>query len=102
MIKNRHLKTGDFCKYYDSTQKRNYWVLGYFGGGSVSVVDALELGKEYSDLTGVPLESVRIDEILQSTRYKGFKFIFSTVEQEKEPDVKNVDIMENVHAFLRR
>jgi hypothetical protein len=22
---------GDFCLYYDTTEKRHYWVLGYFG-----------------------------------------------------------------------
>jgi len=95
--KNSSLKNGDFKKYYDTTQKRNYWILGYFGGGSVSVVDAYLLGKEYSEETNVPLQTVRIDEISSSRRFKRFKFIFSTEVQTKEVDAEE---MENVYQWL--
>lgn len=89
---------GDFKKYYDTKLKRNIWILGYFGGGSVTITEAYELAKEYSKATDAPLEEVRIDEILSSRRFKGFKFIFSTVEQKKEPEA---EAMDNVYAWLR-
>jgi hypothetical protein len=81
-VKNLDLKNGDFKKYYDTEQKRNYWVLGYFGGGAVTVVEAYRLAQEYSEVCKVPLDTVKIDEVLHSRRYKGFKYLFSTVEQE--------------------
>ncbi len=39
---------GDFKKYYDTNQKRNIWILGYFGGGSVNIVDAFVLATQYA------------------------------------------------------
>ena len=77
---------GDFKKYYDTSQKRNYWVLGYFGGKSVNICDAMKLAKQYAKSNFVPLESVVIDEILHSRRFKGFKFIYSQTIQEPEND----------------
>ena len=91
-------KSGDFKKYYDTELKRNIWVLGYFGGGSVNILAALEIAKDYAKATGSPLENVKIDEILSSRRFKGFKFIFSTDEQKKE---RGVEASENVYAWLR-
>ena len=78
---------GDFQRLYDTTQRRNYWLLGYFGGGAINITDAYELAKQFAEAIKVPLESVHIDEIFVSRRYKHFKFIFSDVmnqEQEKE------------------
>lgn len=92
-------RNNDFKKYYDTTLKRNIWVLGYFGGGSVNIVDAYQLALEYAKATNVPLESVHIDEILSSRRYKGFKIIFSTVEQEMESDCNFA--IDKVYAWLR-
>jgi hypothetical protein len=97
-VKNLDLKNADFRKYYDTEQKRNYWVLGYFGGGPVGVVDAMRLGKEYSEVCGVPIETVKIDEVLHSQRFKGFKFLFSTVEQEICDGCTH--IMNNVFGWL--
>lgn len=88
---------GDFKKYYDTTIKRNYWALGYFGGGAVNIVDAMELAKQYAKSTGVELETVVIDEILKSRRFKGFKIIYSTTEQLPEIDAHQSD---NVYAWL--
>lgn len=88
---------GDFKKYYDKTQKRNIWVLGYFGGGSVVITEALDLAKLYAKANGVPLDTVKIDKILHSRRYKGFKFIYSQTEQKPEA---GADIMDNVYQWL--
>ena len=74
-------KPADFKKYYDSSQKRNIWVLGYFGGGSVNIFAAMELAKEYAEENNVPLNTVVIDEILYSRRYKHFKYLYSTHRQ---------------------
>jgi hypothetical protein len=98
--KNLDLKNADFRKYYNTTMKRNIWVLGYFGGGAVNVMDAMLLASEYSNETNVPIGSVCIDEILRSRRFKGFKFLFSTVIQDKCEDVKDADVMRNVYKWL--
>lgn len=92
-------RNGDFRKFYDTTQKRNFWILGYFGGGSINIVDAYQLAQEYAEANKVPLQSVQIDEIFSSRRFKGFKFIYSQAEQEIEADT---DLsINNVYAFLR-
>ena len=88
---------GDFKKYYDKTSKRNIWVLGYFGGGSINIMEAYELAKEYSKSTGVHLDTVQIDEILHSRRFKGFKFMFSNTPRVTEPDAEE---MQDVFKWL--
>lgn len=94
----KSLKNADFKMYYDKGQMRNIWVLGYFGGGAVNIVDAMALANEYAKKTGVPIEIVKIDEVLSSRRFKGFKFIYATQLQKK---VKGAVEMENVHQWLR-
>lgn len=91
-------KHGDFRRYYDNGQKRNYWVLGYFGGGSVNIAEAYELAKQFSEAINVPINSVHIDEIFKSRRFKGFKFIYSNVENQT-PE-KDTDAMDNVWSWL--
>lgn len=91
---------GDFKKYYDTKLKRNYWVLGYFGGGAVAIMESFKVAVDYARATGVPIESVKMDEILSSRRHKGFKFVYSTLEQTREKG-KNVTEDENVYAWLR-
>ncbi len=93
------LYNGDFKKYFDSKHKRNFWVLGYFGGGSLNVIDSMTVAKDFAKATGLPLETVQIDEILSSRRFKGFKFLFSTVENQKQE--KGVEASEDVYAWLR-
>ena len=88
---------GDFKKYYDTTQKRNYWVLGYFGGGSVNISEASILAKEYAKENNVPYNKVLIDEVLRSRRYKHFKFIYAVEEQKPDADA---DSYENVYDML--
>lgn len=95
---NKDLYNGDFRKYYDNSEKRNIWVLGYFGSGSINIMDAYRIGCDYSNATGVPIGEVKIDEITNSRRFKGFKFVFSTVEQKPESDA---EIMEDVYSWLR-
>jgi hypothetical protein len=97
-IKNSDLKNADFRKYYDTTEKRNIWVLGYFGGGAVNIVDAHRLAKEYAKECKVPLETVEIDEVLSSRRFKGFKYLYSIVEQEI---AGATHVMNDVHKWLR-
>lgn len=91
-------KIGDFKRYYDSSQKRNYWVLGYFGGGAVNIVDAYNLALQFAATIKVPVETVKIDEILKSRRHKGFKFMYSS-ELNQIPE-ENSEVMENVYAWL--
>lgn len=88
---------GDFKKYYDTEQKRNIWVMGYFGGGSVNICDAFEVAKLYAEATGVLLDTVKMDEILFSRRFKHFKYVYSTTQQEPESDAV---VMDNVYAWL--
>jgi hypothetical protein len=97
-MKNKNLKNGDFRKYYDTEQKRNIWVLGYFGGGAVTITDAYKLAKEYAKECNVPLETIKIDEVLSSRRFKGFKYLYSTIEQEI---AGATEIMNDVHKWLR-
>lgn len=94
----KNLKNADFKMYYDKGQMRNIWVLGYFGGGAVKIIDALAVANEYANKTGVPVETVCIDEIMSSRRFKGFKYLFSTQFQNK---VRGAVEMENVHQWLR-
>lgn len=88
----------DFKKYYDNSQKRNIWVLGYFGGGSVNISEATEVARAYAKQTKAPFDTVKIDEVLSSRRFKGFKYVYSIQEQEKEDDA---EAMDNVHQWLR-
>lgn len=74
---------GDFQRFYDTRLKRNYWLLGYYGGGSVNVEETYELAKQFAELVKVPLNSVKIDEVLYSRRYKNFKFLFSDSPNQK-------------------
>ncbi len=88
----------DFKKYFDSTYKRNYWVLGYFGGGSVNIEKAYDLAMQFSDAIKVPLDSVRIDEILSSRRYKGYKFMYSVIAYQKPQ--KGAEEIKDFHAYM--
>lgn len=90
-------KYGNFTMYYDSTQKRNIWLMGYFGGGAVNIVNAMEIAKEYAEEANVPLESVQIDEITKSTRVRYFKFFYSNKKQEP---IEGARIFENVFEIL--
>ena len=89
-------KYGDFKMWYDTTQKRHYWTMGYMGNASVQ--DIFDIGKEFSEIHKVPVEKVKFDEILSSRRYKSFKFFSSQEPQEQHPDAV---VMNNVYQHLR-
>ncbi len=77
----------------------NYWVLGYFGGGSINIMDAYDKMMEYKhEYPRIPIKTIHIDEVFKSTRYKGFKFIYS-LEQNQEPDPQAMQL-NNVYEFL--
>ena len=88
----------DFSRYYDIERKRNFWVLGYFGGGSINVVETYNLAVQMSKAINVPVESIRIDEILSSSRYKHFKYMFSDAENQAPEE--GTDQMLNVFNWL--
>lgn len=71
---NRH-EHGDFKMYFDTDLKKHYWLLGYFGGGSINISEIYELAKDFSQTHNVPLENVLVDEIQDSRRFKYFKYI---------------------------
>ncbi len=91
-------KHGDFKRYYDLDQKRNYWVLGYFGGGPIEIEETYELAKQFSEAVGVPLATVKIDEIFKSRRHKSFKYMYSSVLKQKPEEGTNQ--MLNVFQWL--
>lgn len=94
-----YTKHGDFRRYYDTKIKRNYWMLGYFSNGSIA--DIYALGLKFSEATGIPLDKIYIDEILDSRRFKSCKFISSTVENQKMDEQVKQDITEDVYAWFR-
>lgn len=88
----------DFKKYYCKTMKQNIWVLGYFGGGRVNIFNAWNLALEMAATLNVDVCTIHIDEIFQSRRFKGFKYLVSNVQnQQPEPDAS---IEENVFKWL--
>ena len=59
--------------------------------------DVYRLAKRYAKKYGVPVETVYIDEVLKSRRYKGFKYVFSTEEQTPSETSERMD---NVYEWL--
>jgi hypothetical protein len=90
----------DFTKYYDKSVKRNIWVLGYYGGGSVPIWSTMALAKQYAQATGAKIERVKIDEVLSSRSVQGYKFMYSTEELPMEKDIKPRNVMDSVKTFL--
>lgn len=93
-----YTRNADFAKYYDTNLKRNYWVLGYFGGGAINIADAYSICSELSNEINVPIGSIHIDEILKSSRYKHFKIIYSI--QENQTPEEDAYSSENVWGLL--
>jgi len=71
-------KSNDFKAYFCQKQQRHIWVLGYFGGGSINFIRYKEIAEFFAHKAKVPIETIEMDEIFKSRRFKGFKFIFST------------------------
>lgn len=91
---------GDFEVMYCQSTKRHYWLLGYFGGGSINVAKAMEVAKRYCEIYGTSIESVLIDEISQSRRYKYFKVIYSNEDKELVEIEEKPYVNENVWGFI--
>lgn len=90
-------KHPDFNIYYDNKLKRNYWILGYFGGGAIPIAEADVIAREYARENKIPYKTVVIDEIFKSRRFKGFKYMYSTEEQIPHIDA---EVMADVFKFL--
>jgi hypothetical protein len=90
----------DFKKYYNQATKANIWVLGYFGGGSINVSDAFTIAQAFARENNVPVNTVHIDEIEESRRFKGFKYVFSRVDQEKVEGVDYEEVKGDVISYL--
>lgn len=91
-------RNGDFKAYYCKKNNRHYWVLGYFGGGSINFSRYEKAAKDFAEKTGLPIESVQIDEIFKSRRFKGFKYLFSNAPNQQP--IEESKISEDVWSWL--
>lgn len=102
-IKSNAMKSvrelGDFKPYFCNRTKRNYWLLGYFGGGAITFGNFKIAASEYSKETGAPIDFVGIEEILTSRRFKGVKVVYSTDANKQEP-INGASIVENAWAWF--
>lgn len=94
----RDYRNGDFKAYYCQKTKIHMWVLGYFGGGSLNFGMFKKAALDFSSTTGCDISDVNIDEIHKSSRYKYFKYMYSTVANQ-EPVDESV-VKENVWQWL--
>ena len=78
LISKSEKNNPDWKKIYDTQSKKNLWLIGYFGGGSINFSRYEKIAKEFSEEIGCPIETVEIDEIFNSNWCKGFKYLFST------------------------
>lgn len=76
----------DYTLYYCKRLKRHYLTLGYFGGGPLNIEDTHKMAMQFMNLLDVPYESIFIDEILHSRRFKHFKLMYSDEIQEPHPE----------------
>lgn len=98
MEKNHFKKyNGDFKVIYCKETKRNYWLLGYFGGGALNIGDAVAVAQDYAEETGAPVDSVCFDEISLSRFVKHFKYCFGS---EPQTPLEGALSVENFHAFV--
>lgn len=97
-MKYKHYN-GDFKKFYDISLKRHYWLLGYFGGGSINVVSAYEVAQDYAKGHCVSLDLVKFDIITDSRFAKRFKYCYSQAPQEW--DGESIQI-KSFHKFVGR
>lgn len=83
-------------KYFDTKHKRTYWMLGYF---SMNVENIYNKAKEFQEATKLPFNTIHIDEILSSSRFKSMYIMFST--EENQENVDKAEEMEEVYAWFR-
>lgn len=91
-------KTANFKKYYDTKTKQNIWLLGYLGDTIINIQESYNFAKEFSASTGVNICSIGIVEIQKSRRFKYFKYIFST--QENQLPAEGSEQTEDVLTFF--
>lgn len=58
------------------------------------------VAKDYADVNGVDINTVMIDEVLSSRRYKHFKVVYSTEEQELNANPEGYSLSTNVWGDL--
>ena len=83
-------------KFYDTIEKRNYWMLGYH---SRKVSDIYKTSNEFQEETGVEFDTIVFDEILSSSRFKSMYIMFST--QDNQTNKGGCKEMEDVYKFFR-
>lgn len=77
----------DIKKYFDRKTSRNYKVLGYFGGSaSINFARFKEAATTFSKEVRCDLDSVCIEEIQRSRRFRLFKFLFSNEKAQHPAD----------------
>lgn len=87
---------GDFQRYYDTSLKRSYWTLGY--ATNITIPEIYQLGKQFAKENKVDISLIRFDEILSSRRFKHFKVLYSTVENEM-PNLPKKKISESTNVW---
>jgi hypothetical protein len=81
--------------FFDTTIKRNYFLLGYF---STSVAAQYKKAQEIAQLVNADVESIHVYKILESRSYKYNDVMYSDKKQQ-EP-LLGAFCLENVHQFL--
>lgn len=81
----------DYRLYFCENTQRNFLTLGYFGGGSINVSEAFKTATEFAEVAKVDIETVQIDEVNTSRRFKGFKVLFSiALDQKPAPKAESI------------
>lgn len=88
----------DYKKYFCLTTKRHIWVLGYLGGGAINFERLRKEVEKFWKETGISPKHIYIDEIFKSSRFQGFKFLFSDVENQRP--LPYSDCMDDVMKWL--
>jgi hypothetical protein len=92
-------KYPDFRRLYSTNSKRNIWLLGYFGGGDINILDVHSAAIQFSSQNNVPLETIKIGEIQVSQWCKYFKFLYSS--QDDQSPHEESQIIEDFYKFIQ-
>lgn len=89
----------DCVIYYCKANKYIIWTLGYFGGGSaINIAEITEIANRYAKENDLPFETIVVEEIQRSRRFKYFKMIYSKQKTDKYPE--NAEVCENAFDWL--
>lgn len=94
-------KHGDFARYWCRQTKREYWLLGYFGGGAINVSAAMSVAKIYAEKTGCDVDDINIDEIQNSRWCKYFKCVYNQKQGLKKPSSGKIRETDNAWELFR-